>query len=138
MSGGEAVPRQDHDNNPNPDDDEVAVRKLGKRQTEKLGGGIQFERAWMYDGFQWDDIADMSEPRDRPACSLVQLEDGGVPNTYRPKYKNSERWTKSIILNQVLFTSQNKYPISYFFKNGPIPASFCLFLFFSSYNFNTN
>ena len=82
MSGGEAVPRQDHDNNPNPDDDEVAVRKLGKRQTEKLGGGIQFERAWMYDGFQWDDIADMSEPRDRPACSLVQLEDGGVPNTY--------------------------------------------------------
>ena len=25
-----------------------------------------------------------------------------------------------------------------FFKNGPIPASFCLFLFFSRYNFNTN
>ena len=23
-------------------------------------------------------------------------------------------------------------------KNGPIPASFCLFLFFSRYNFNTN
>ena len=25
-----------------------------------------------------------------------------------------------------------------FFLNGPIPASFCLFLFFSRYNFNTN
>ena len=25
-----------------------------------------------------------------------------------------------------------------FFKNGPIPASFCLFSFFSCYNFNTN
>ena len=25
-----------------------------------------------------------------------------------------------------------------FFKYGPIPASFCLFLFFSHYNFNTN
>jgi hypothetical protein len=32
----------------------------------------------MYDGFQWNEIEDMSEPRDRPACSLVQLEDGGV------------------------------------------------------------
>ena len=27
---------------------------------------------------------------------------------------------------------------SFFFKNGPIPASFCSFSFFSYYNFNTN
>ena len=26
----------------------------------------------------------------------------------------------------------------FFKKNGPIPASFCLFSFFSCYNFNTN
>ena len=52
--------------------------KRTKRQDEKLGGGIQFARAWLYDGFQWNEIADMSEPRDRPACSLVQLEDGAV------------------------------------------------------------
>ena len=54
--------------------------KRTKRQDEKLGGGIQFARAWIYDGFQWNEIEDMSEPRDRPACSLVQLEDGAVSN----------------------------------------------------------
>ena len=31
----------------------------------------------------------------------------------------------------------DKLPVSIFFKNGPIPASFCLFWIFS-YNFNTN
>jgi hypothetical protein len=61
-------------------EDEIDTRKLKvtKRQSEKLGGGIQFSRAWMFDGYQWNEIEDMAEPRDRPACSLVQLEDGAV------------------------------------------------------------
>jgi hypothetical protein len=32
--------------------DEIETRKREKRQGEKLGGGIQFARAWMFDGYQ--------------------------------------------------------------------------------------
>lgn len=43
-----------------------------------LGGGKVLDRAWMYDGYEWVDLAPMSTPRDRPACSLVQSDDGSV------------------------------------------------------------
>ena len=49
-----------------------------KRQTQKLFGGLALRRAWMYDGIYWANIADMSEVRDRPACSLVELPDGHI------------------------------------------------------------
>jgi hypothetical protein len=46
-----------------------------------IGGGIVLDQAWMYDGFVWINLPKMSTKRDRPACSLVQLEDGGVSST---------------------------------------------------------
>lgn len=44
----------------------------------QLGGGRVLSSAWMYDGFSWNSLPPMSTPRDRPACSLAQLEDGSV------------------------------------------------------------
>ena len=46
----------------------------------KLAGGIVLSSAWMYDGNQWDRLPDMSTKRDRPACSLVESENGAVSN----------------------------------------------------------
>ena len=40
--------------------------------------GSALNKAWMYDGQTWNDIASMSVPRDRPACTLVQTSDGAV------------------------------------------------------------
>ena len=37
-----------------------------------------FNNAWMYDGNQWNDLPDMSTPRDRPSCSLVESDNGEV------------------------------------------------------------
>ena len=43
-----------------------------------LAGGKVFSNAWMYDGNQWNDLPAMSTPRDRPACSLVESDNGEV------------------------------------------------------------
>ena len=52
-----------------------------KRQThcEELrikGGGNAVKKAWIYDGYYWRPIPDMPQPRDRAACSLLELENG--------------------------------------------------------------
>ncbi len=41
-------------------------------------GGYVLNKAWMFDGNDWKELGDMSQRRDRPACSLVQDQDEGV------------------------------------------------------------
>ena len=41
-------------------------------------GGKTLDKAWVYDGNQWNDLKPMSITRDRPACSLAQFDDGSV------------------------------------------------------------
>ena len=53
-----------------------------------------------------------------------------VPTTFIPE-RISWNFRRQIIFSQ-------KKLLSFILKNGPIPASFCLFSFFSCYNFNTN
>ena len=38
--------------------------------------GRALNLAWMYDGAFWNDVKAMSIPRDRAACTLVQVKDG--------------------------------------------------------------
>ena len=33
--------------------------------------GHAINKAWMYDGFFWEEVPNLDFPRDRPACSLV-------------------------------------------------------------------
>ena len=40
--------------------------------------GTALSKAWMYDGQSWNDLMPMSIARDRPACTLVQTNDGAV------------------------------------------------------------
>ena len=41
-------------------------------------GGRNLNNAWMFDGSNWKALAIMSTPRDRPACSLVHMDDDSV------------------------------------------------------------
>ena len=34
--------------------------------------------AWIYDGYDWNRLPDMSVVRDRPACSVLNVQDGSV------------------------------------------------------------
>ena len=53
--------------------------RRSKRQVDSaLGGGIALNRAWLYDGYYWNEVADMSIVRDRPACSLLNLPNGSI------------------------------------------------------------
>ena len=40
--------------------------------------GRALNDAWMYDGYYWTELPPMSTIRDRPACTLVQLDNGDV------------------------------------------------------------
>ena len=42
------------------------------------GGGIYFKNGWIYDGNAWKPTSDMSVARGKPACSLVEMDDGEV------------------------------------------------------------
>ena len=60
-------------------------RNNGKRRKRQIrddigiiGGGFALKRAWLYDGYYWTEVADMSTIRDRPACSVLPLHDGQV------------------------------------------------------------
>ena len=57
-----------------------------------LAGGKVFSNAWMYDGNQWNDLPAMSTPRDRPACSLVESDNGEV--SYRKKHDKGSNSSK--------------------------------------------
>ena len=43
-----------------------------------IAGGKQLFNSWMFDGSSWKALAKMSTPRDRPACSLMHMNDGSV------------------------------------------------------------
>eukprot|EP00094_Tigriopus_californicus_P006154 TCALIF_05926-PA protein Name:"Similar to snk Serine protease snake (Drosophila melanogaster)" AED:0.19 eAED:0.19 QI:0/0.83/0.71/0.85/0.66/0.71/7/188/824 len=38
--------------------------------------GESQDKSWMYDGYRWNELESMSTRRDRPACSLVQTDEG--------------------------------------------------------------
>ena len=43
-----------------------------------IAGGKFLSNSWMFDGSSWKALAEMSTPRDRPACSLMHMDDGSV------------------------------------------------------------
>ena len=43
-----------------------------------IAGGKTLSNSWMFDGSSWKALAKMSTPRDRPACSLMHMNDGSV------------------------------------------------------------
>ena len=43
-----------------------------------IAGGKTLSNSWMFDGSSWKALAEMSTPRDRPACSLMHMNDGSV------------------------------------------------------------
>ena len=46
--------------------------------SQLFGGGVILDRAWIFDGFAWNELPPMSTTRDRPHCSLVEDENGLV------------------------------------------------------------
>ena len=55
------------------------VPRRSRRQADgDIGGGVTLNRAWLFDGYYWNEVSDMSQVRDRPACSLVNMPDGSV------------------------------------------------------------
>ena len=58
---------------------------------------------------------------------------GSNPNSKRLMHNKSISLENLLVLSSVLFTQIALLNI-FFFKNGPITASFCLFSFFSNYN----
>ena len=47
-----------------------------------IAGGKILSNSWMFDGSSWKALAKMSTPRDRPACSLMHMNDGSVSYQY--------------------------------------------------------
>ncbi len=41
-------------------------------------GGSFYNKAWIFDGKDWNSIRNMSIVRDDPACSLIEMNDGEV------------------------------------------------------------
>ena len=44
--------------------------------SEDIGGGIVLNKAWIYDGNDWNPLPNMFEPRDRPACTTINMPNG--------------------------------------------------------------
>ncbi len=44
-----------------------------------IGGGLIFKNGWIHDGKEWNKTAPMSVARSKPACSLVEMDNGEVP-----------------------------------------------------------
>ena len=42
------------------------------------GGALQTNKTWLFNGNTWEEKAPMSIPRDRPACSIINMPDGEV------------------------------------------------------------
>ena len=59
-----------------------AYRLITNETTDEIeapiAGGKQLSSSWMFDGSSWKTLAEMSTPRDRPACSLMHMNDGSV------------------------------------------------------------
>ena len=48
------------------------------RRQAGIGGGYSLKSAWIYDGYDWNRLPDMSVVRDRPACSVLNVQDGSI------------------------------------------------------------
>ncbi len=59
------------------------LRASNATLVDGIGGGTYFDRAWIFDGKDWRNIAPMSVARDQPACSLVEMDDGEVSPSVR-------------------------------------------------------
>ena len=44
----------------------------------EIGGALQTNKTWLYNGNSWEARAEMSIARDRPACSIVNMPNGEV------------------------------------------------------------
>ena len=44
----------------------------------KKGGALQTNKTWLFNGNTWEEKTPMSIPRDRPACSIINMPDGEV------------------------------------------------------------
>ena len=42
------------------------------------GGALQTNKTWLFNGNTWEERTPMSIPRDRPACSIINMPDGEV------------------------------------------------------------
>ena len=42
------------------------------------GGALQTNKTWLFNGNTWEEKTPMSIPRDRPACSIINMPDGEV------------------------------------------------------------
>lgn len=45
---------------------------------EDIGGAVQTNKTWMFNGKSWEARAEMSIARDRPACSIMNMPNGEV------------------------------------------------------------
>ena len=45
---------------------------------EDIGGAVQTNKTWMFNGNSWEARAEMSIARDRPACSIMNMPNGEV------------------------------------------------------------
>ena len=45
---------------------------------ENIGGAVQTNKTWMFNGNSWEARAEMSIARDRPACSIMNMPNGEV------------------------------------------------------------
>ena len=62
--------------------------------------GSSIANAWMYDGDVWNNIKPLSAPRERPACTLVQTDEG--VSTEIP-------WLVQILGMEIFRTIQNQH-----------------------------
>merc|ERR1719150_414093 len=42
------------------------------------GGALQTNKTWLFNGNTWEEKTPMSIPRDRPACSIINMPDGEI------------------------------------------------------------
>ena len=49
---------------------------------ENIGGAVQTNKTWMFNGNSWEARAEMSIARDRPACSIMNMPNGEVSCTF--------------------------------------------------------
>lgn len=67
--------------------DELAEDNCNEKAGSTVdGGGRVLRKSWMYNGDTWLDLPTMSIPRDRPACSLVQMDDDTVKPSETSKF----------------------------------------------------
>ena len=57
---------------------EPADDTIDYNDDSKTDGGIVLNKSWMYNGFDWTLLPSMTEARDRPACTSINLPNGNI------------------------------------------------------------